>query len=438
MSTLRDLRDTLDEHADRLDDPDRYARVAAVRARVRVVRRRRAAATAVAAAVAVVATVTAVGSLRSPGEVEPAGPSVIGIDLPEELTYQGFPYALDETRALTPGQRTSFGPEDEERLLALTARDLGEGAATLYVGDDAVARLLGDDDHVGVPVLVSGGSEVRVRLDDAADGARVGVASYDATGELAEGVDNGRAVFRSTVGTATLVHAAFGDDAVETTFTGSLAETRFARYCRAGRPGLWVSVEIDGDGPVRTSCPHAGDLVVEPGLDPGASQWAIGSGTRDVEHTVRISVTDAEGNPVSADGNAVGIGVYHQAAPRLAIAGTEVETSVEYAGRTWVLQTRTGGDVNDLGEIGGGGTNDYGTDLDPSDDDVLIGYVVRGRMTQVHWSGDLGRGESDSVDAPGIVTSGLAGIALRGDYYRVSITSETPVTQAALLFYRPV
>ena len=99
MSTLDDLRSTLEQHADGLDDTERYVRPVAVRARIRAVRRRRAGLVAVAAAVVVVAGVATVGQLRSPRPPCSPPSRSSASTCPGSIEVLGFPYDLERDRA---------------------------------------------------------------------------------------------------------------------------------------------------------------------------------------------------------------------------------------------------------------------------------------------------------------------------------------------------
>lgn len=422
MSTLRDLRETLDERAGTVDDPERYARPVAVRARIRAARQRRAAAGGLAVAVALAVGITAVGTVggSEPDRPEPAG-AVVGVDVPQRTAVYGFPYELTGTDPLE-------GPDDRLRIqgnrpqaVVFAARDLGAGSATLYLGQEPVARVFGGG--LSDPVPVSAGARLSVRLDGAGDLARTGLAFYRATGEPAPGVTDGQNVFRDEAFGLTRLDAAFSDTGeVELPYEGRMADLRIATGCPDAPAGAHLTVLVDDEPSSSGPCVWDGERDLSAIVDaPGD----IVDGRR---HEVRAVLTDGPDGPVIDDGR-VGLGVYSMTTS--VAGGTDVPTRIESRGRTWVLDQAEVRTFRD--------TDDWQDTLTAADSDLLIGVAGRtgGEGTlRIDWQGRLSRGSSPYIEAAyGAMTEG--GFLPRGDTYDVRITGDD-VRTAALLVYRPV
>jgi hypothetical protein len=415
MSTLHDLRATLDQHADGVEDTERYIRPVAVRARIRAVRRRRAGTVAVAAVLMLLAGGAAVSSVRSAGTPEPA--SVAGVDVPRSIDVLGFPYRLSGLVDLSV-DTTHVAPADRDRAVVLVATGLGDGIATLYSDDTPIARAR-PGEQVSVPVdLGDAGADLQVRFDDTDHHARAGVAVYEATGELAQGVTNadGTTVFRHEVAGNPLVQAAFstpGAKEIRLEATAPAADMSYTFYC-SGEPDLWVNVEVDGTGPLASSC---GD--VRP--DAGVGTSAMTDGSHQVrDHDVRVYLTDgADGPEVTREDVEFGVGIYLRSSLDQQVAGQRVAARVEYLGRTWELA----------------GVQDAPATIDSDGGDVLLGFAADGTNARASWAGRLLDREDGMVTlADGGYTS-TAGLLLAGDAYDVRIDGD--VTDARLLTYRP-
>lgn len=421
MSTLRDLRETLDERAATVDDPDRYARPVAVRARIRAARQRRAVAGGVAAALVLAAGVTAAGSLGGgPDRIEPAGTVVLGVDVPEDVRVHGFPYELTGTDPLQgPDDRVLIEPAATPQAVSLVARDLGPGTATLYTDGVAVARV--SEGEVSVPVPVWEGERLRVRLDGADGDARTGLAFYEGTGEPAPGVSDGAETFREQVSGATLLRAAFSDTGeVELPYDGALSDLGIATGCPDAPEGAHLTVEIDGEPASTGPCVWNG----EPDL--GRDRDTPGDLVPGRRHTVRAVLTDGKDGPVISDGR-VALGLYRP--ETTVVSGVDVPSRIEMYGRTWELDpvgmTTVRADV------------DWSRTLETGTSDVLVGFAARGDgLARLRWAGELSRGSSSYVEATW-GASGQGALLLKGDTYRISFDAED-LRDASLLVYRPV
>ncbi|WP_028643065.1 hypothetical protein [Nocardioides sp. URHA0020] len=411
MNTLHDLRSTLDRHAEGLDDTERYVRPVAVRARVRAVRRRRAGVAGVAAVLVVIAGIAAADVMRGPDRIAPADRVVAGVDVPGSIELQGFPYDLTDLVDLTDDP-THVEPADHEEAVLLAASGLGPGSATLYSDGQAVARVRGDEQiSVAYPVG-DGGTGLQVRLHDADPGARAGVAVYEATGALASGIDNGSVVFRDEYAGEPLLGAAFaepGRSSVEFQARGA-AIMRYVFYCD-GPDSLFINVDVDGRPGLASSCGSSGVDAANgtsgtlDGLDPSR------------DHAVRVYLTRGSDGPEVAPSDVTfGAGVYASGYAGQRVQGQDVARAVEYAGRTWVLDSA---EVAPL-------------DID-APDDVLIGVIGSGPALRATWTGRLSHGGSSSISSPDRGTSTLGGVLLGGDRYDVTLRGG----EGRVLVYRP-
>lgn len=424
MNTIDDLRATLDGHAEALPDTERYVRPVAVRARIRAARRRRTATVAVAAAVLLVAsTVTVLSTVSGRHDLDPAGPSVVGVQVPRQIDVLGFPYAVETTRSLGSGGRVELADSGRSRAVLLAGHSLGTGSATLFLYGEPVARVRGQE-QVSVPVTVGQGDlELRVRLDGAAADATAGVAVYDTTEELAPGVSDGEVVFRDEVAGNSLITAAFSDgDTAEATvhFRGRLDQRGLADYCNPdpGEKGLWLNVSLDGHPASGTTCRDDGSR------DPGGN-WSTFDGTKSRAHTVEVYLTRGSRGPRVSSGAQVGLGVYDVSVPSVSVLGADVPRRVESMGRTWVL---------DRVESSGSAT------VDTAGGDRMLGVVSAGRRVWASYRGRLLHGETTSMSSavrlgPGF---GWGEVLLAGDRYRVRVQTSSPSAYGALVIYRPL
>ena len=429
MNTLDDLRATLTHEADRLGDPDRYARPVAVRGRIRAVRRRRRATAGAVAAALVVATAAGVTALHRPDRVEPAA-EVAGVRVPRHVTVTGFPYRLSGTAALEgagDNRRMHLGA-GPERVVSLVADGLGSGSATLYADGEPVARAHGDHD-VELPTPVGTfATTLRVRLDDAPRAARVGLAVYDTTGALAPGVSNGHAVFRTTVAGDRLLAGAFSDPGageVTVRFTGALSDVRFSDYCSTATGGLWYGLTLDGRDL------GSGDCVGNDPRDAGTSS-SVYSGRRVREHVLRATFTRGSKGPrVSPPDGVLGLGVYRLAAAGRDVLGLDVSRTLEQFGRTWQLERVIPQPAGSRGRLS--------TTIATGDSDRLVGLVGRGATVGLVWKGRLTDGTSAYLGARTGTASTTDSLLLSGDRYRVTVdsTGGSPF-DGAILVYRPV
>lgn len=398
MSTLHELRATLEEHADGVHDGERFTRAAAVHQRVRGVRRRRTAAVAVAA-VAVLAAVVTVGvRLGGPDDVVPAE-RWHGVDVPTEVELAAGSYELDRLRAVRPGREVEIPyPEAvERRAFALVATGLGDGSATLLAGDRPLIRLSGDR-QLSAAYAYSPFT-LQVRLDDAPPEARVGIAFYEGPGT--------DTVFPERHGTGELAASESSDTATaEVTVTAALSELEIAGVCPTidGSITLW----IDGAVADERDCSSA-----YRNEDGSFGVIAAGEDDEVEEHTIRVERTEP--------------GVHLAAYVRgdgPEVLGQPVAETVEYAGRTWVLD-----ELLDEDDPGLPLTAEIRTD----DGERLIDFRNVGGYAELRLTSGLG----EPCEAMGTSEIGDScnPVLLAGDVHRIEVTGPEE-TQVVGLVYR--
>ncbi|WP_341229381.1 hypothetical protein [Nocardioides salarius] len=443
MSTVDDLRSTLEDRARAVDDPGASPRVVAVHERVRGLRRRRRTAAGALAAVVLaagvgLATLGPVGGGDGPDPAE--GPRTVGgQEVPATVSVLGRGYELSDEVTVGTGERTvrvALEPSEELRVVSLAASDLDGGSATLLDHRRGVARVLGSG-SVQPPVPVYPGTGgLRVVLDGLGPDAEVGLAVYDQTGPAPGAVvgPDDVALFRPSAFGEELLAAGFsgvdGADPSQLTVRLDLDQrqvVRVATFCTAATRGLWLSVELDGRPAYsRGSCDDEGMADLPGGWTSQERGLARG------EHTLRAYLTRGADGPEVDDPTAViGIGAYPEPATTT-VAGTSVDRVVERDGRLWELEgalTAT--------EDGEPFTRRVEADAEP----VLVGFAFDGGTAGL---------EAEPVRGGGVgLTSGLvgsprggssiAGQLLAGDTYEVRLYEDRGRSfEGSILVYRPV
>lgn len=444
MSTLDDLRRTLDERAGALTDDGLADRAGAVRGRVTRIRRRR-------AAVGVAAVVLAIGAgvglrtvdLGRPDAIAPSGPRpevtgpVLGVDVPSSLDVLGFPYRRVDVREVDEAAQPLGGGRSAQAVVLVGSGLAGDGTATLYVDDVAVARV--DAAHPVAPAypIDSGDARLSVRLADAGTDARTALAVFRSD-ELAPGVaaPDGSAVFRREVAGQRLVGAAWsiGDQAppVLRVPDGLPAGARVATYCRTATKDVGLETRSE-------SAPLLGEFgCSDEGRDVTGGATFDGDLDASTVTARPVAIRGKEQAPLTdvPSDLLVGVAVY---APMPSsgeeLLGTAVPEYVEQGGRTWRLShtvPELAGPVSQsVGQPGAG-------------DRLVMAYSGRG-TAGVRWTdarGDQGGGDyqttndtdSTGVQVVGVLLGGTGPYVLR---QAPPIEDERPA-RTALAVYEPL
>jgi hypothetical protein len=310
MSTLDDLRTTLDRHAAGLPDDHLPDRTGEVRARVRGVRRRRraGAAGAVAAVLAVVG-----GLVLGPDAVDrSADRELAGATAPASLRSLGYTYAFDRGVEGAGSASVKLPAADRPRLVSWATS--GSDRVSVdgpYDRHDAVSGDFADFQ------LVPGGRAATVKVSGDAVGT-VGLAVYELTDQAPPGVTVDGITFRDEVGDQRLVGAVVGragETEVSRRLTIVPGNLRVKYLCGGVSGRIWVHLRVAGreDGALGGSGACDGSV-----LDPGAS--GTYSNVRLTEFgavgdTVRVTVQLRRGSvrraaPVEGADARVGFGLY--------------------------------------------------------------------------------------------------------------------------------
>lgn len=325
MSTLHELRLTLEEHAESIHDDERLERAASVHRRVRAVRRRRVTVASAAAAVVVVAAVAVAGRFSADPEPVPAE-QWHGVEVPREVELAAGTYDLEEIRDLEPGREVTFPLLDEgqveRRAVALVASGLGDGTATLLSHGRPVTRLV--EGRELSPTLALWLTTLEVELDGAPVGASVGVALYDGPDTL----------YPQRLADGELVASASAPDeaTVEVTVEAALDELTLSTVCSTATGEFTMT--IDGEQVVSEGrCSQHrryedGSINTLP--DTNRADRMAGfiepEDLQVVEHTIRVERSEP----------GISVGVYVLGdGPE--VLGQQVAETVEYQGRTWTL-----------------------------------------------------------------------------------------------------
>ena len=452
MSTLDDLRATLVAHAPAGDDA-LLDRAGSVRARVRVVRRRRRV-SAVVGAVAAVALV-AVGVTVPRLVVDRGDP---GLAAATTVRVDGFEYRLVRVVKSRPGDdalTVTVPRDDADQAVALLADGLGDGSATLRPKYEATSdtdvwegnpddRIIADGANPAIPMPTHfDGSQPEMtfvlRVDGGTSQTRVGVAFYERTDRMPKGVvdPTGKTVFRQQVGSRRLLGAAFaepGEAEATFTFDGRLDEVELGGFCSVsplayrGRRAPFINIAVDGDGPV------SWDDCGAPAEDAGAGSYVLDDPS-DGEHTMRVWTSEkASGPPQAYDGMVLGAAAYDDR-DAVVVSGSRVDRVVELAGRSWKLD-------EDAIERSAKGSSSVSYS-ERTDDAVLLGYAAAG-VTRIEGEVDGGMASQDGAvmsngtgDGP---VSSVGTLLLPRDKatYTVSWRAADQGAAVAILVYRPV
>lgn len=336
MSTLDDLRRTLDRHAGDLADrpgTDAVGRSAAVHGRVRAVRRRRRGALAVAAAVVAGTVVT--GVLGGGGAPEPAGPDrrLGEVTAPATIESLGWTYEFLDGASGPSSATLRLEPTDRPLLVSWATESETARLQLLLGGSTRRAwSSTGDpfDDFTVVPAGQS--ARITVRGQDAA------LALYGLGDAAPEGHTHAGVTFREQ--TAEAIHLAStigtpGAAEVELALPRPEGPLRLSYFC-AGAASGYQHLSVNGE---RVMFGRGCD---ESTFDPaGQGALTLGpGGSTDLADPVRLRmwVTDGRRGPLVEDPAVqLGLGAYSEREPGARLLGYRVPAVRELDGHRWQL-----------------------------------------------------------------------------------------------------
>lgn len=362
-----ELRTTLHEHADEAHDLAATDRIAAVRGRVRTVRRRRQGGLA-AVVVAAVATVgLSVVPLDGERDVSPAGPEeaparLAGQEVPATQTSLGYTYEYARGVESDAGDRRlelKLPASDERRLIGwASSSDDPQAQVRVTVDQEPVSvssagRYEGFEEvEPGYPLTVV----VEQPQHDADD--LLGIAVFTASAEPPPGVSNGDVTFRDEILGERLLGGAIGEPGQnEVTFEVDAGETplRFSHLCYGAGLVYDVNVSLDGRFVFGSGCNERAPF------DPGEGGTTFTDGVSALRDqgiepgdtvTVRVWLSEAhqKGRPAQDPAVVIGGAVYEDRSTESssAVGPIDVPQRLQHGGRLWELvnlyQSDPGGD----------------------------------------------------------------------------------------------
>ena len=331
MSSLADLRTTLDRYAEQVTDEDAVIRTTAVRHRVAVVRRRRRALVAGVLAVVVMAG-AGVALVAQPNHgAEPAAPVLLGVRAPETMTSLGHTYRTDGWgRTVTGDASVKIAASDRPRLISWTVEGSPSVRLVLPDGDIWTSRATRFHDFVALSAGQSGSLRV------SAGSGSVGLATYDLTDQAPPGYTRAGITFRQTVATTPLLGALIGvpgQTDASTTFVAPHGDVGLAVSCPGLPDGDVLHVSFNGSRRVDGPCDASTSF------DPGGTIGYTFSTKKPGELVaLRAWVTNgSSATPLSAGAVPhlrLAVGVYGPVESQR-LARSRVDTYVEYDGHLW-------------------------------------------------------------------------------------------------------
>jgi hypothetical protein len=346
-NTTDDLRRVLGEHTSFASPVPTADRLAAVRGRVSVARRRRQAGVAIAALVA--ASTTAV-LLAQPQRLDPAAlRDLAGHAAPETFSSLGYVYRFERAVHGT-GTASLELPSSDRAVLVSWATSAGSG--TITVPDDLDGNGTSPDtipvgpadfstfEYVAPglsgPVAIRASGEVAVAVYTLRDAAPVGSVAQDGV------------AYRADLDGDSLLGAAIGAAAqseLDVTIENPTRPLVVHDFCYGAGAGLQVNVAINDDDPL--SFGACGD---SPPFDGAGSSYTLSAGIPNRMDPfrpgdlldVRVWVTRDDGHDVhpsfqaaSAPGVHLGLGLYEEAPAVETVAGWPIHQTTECDGHRW-------------------------------------------------------------------------------------------------------
>lgn len=329
MSTIHDLREALDRHAEDLVDTGLPGRVGAVHQSVRVARRRRAATVAAAAVVALGSTVAVAGLGDGPGATPQPATELGGHVVPAQLTSLGYTYAY-------------AGGVDGAAQASLRLSESDQPRLVSWASSDEVVKLAGPHQEVWTSSATDFEDFTFVPAGDTptftAYGEDAALAVYDLTDAAPAGVTRAGVTFRQQVAGRPLLGAAIADSGaaqVSADLDGAAGtgQLSLAVLCTGGGSGVWTHVSLNGVDNASFG-PGCTDSTFDPGAVPAIGRAMPPGGA----HSVRLWVTDGEDGPLVDDPDIrIGVAAYGPAESSTTAAGLPVPSLLEADGHTWQL-----------------------------------------------------------------------------------------------------
>lgn len=340
MSSIDDLRSTLERHADGVADHDLHVRPVAVRERVRAVRRRRRSALAVGV-VAVIGAAALATSLEGPDRPDPAGPPTLaGHTAPATMASLGYTYAFAAGTEGDGRARLHLQPSGQPTLVSWATA--GDDEVTLRVEGEK-PRLVTADDFGDFTFLAPGdGATVTVTGT-----GEVALAAYTLTDPPPPGDTRDGITFRDEAVGQRLLTDVIGDPGdADLGLSVDLGRgpLSVSTLCSGGPRGSWVHVSVDnGDTVSGQGCD---DPLFDPAARGGFTPYPDTAGRGNVD--LRIWVTAGEDGPVVDDPDVrLAVGAYSPAPTVRRLAGSSLTSTEEYDGHTWRLVDVTSSDPGD-------------------------------------------------------------------------------------------
>ena len=341
MTSLDDLRATLDLHAGDLTDTDTVSRTTAVHARVRVVRRRRRALAAggTAAVLAVVAGVALLPEGTRQAAPEPAT-TVVGLTPPAQLSALDFDYDLTEGIEGDGGRVTVDLPESDLPRLISWGTSGADDRVTI-TGPAVPEPLIYDvDDFSDFYYVGPGGSE---KLTIRSAGGQPGIAVYTLGDARPAGITTGGVTFREAPAGLVLLGAAVsepGDSEVTVPAEAMSQGIALSYDCEGGSADVYLHLDIAGEPSVGSGS-GCGQLPI----DAATSGRAGLRTTPGADVTARVYATEGPKGPrVDSSEMRMSLGVYGRTDDkRPAGADGYLTELIEWRGHVWRQVSRVDG-----------------------------------------------------------------------------------------------
>jgi len=411
MTSIDELRRTLETHASDVGESDVVSRAAGVHHRVDVVRRRRRAAGAAGAA-AVVAVAAAL--LPDSGGPEPASRIVVGVEAPSRMMSLDYTYAFD--RAVEGDGATAvvkLEASDAPRLVSWATAGNNDEVRVNRRGFEPLT--VGAADFTDF-VLVHPGEPDRVAVT-AVEG-EVGLAVYELTDAAPEGVTDDGITFREQVEDRTLVDAEvgeLGESDISLPVSMPSGGVAFATFCVGGPEDARFRVGV-GEEHVELSCDDAS--AFDPGLNSFELDRSPAGNAR-----VRAWVVDGSGRAIDDPGLQLGVGVYRITPDQRRVAGQPVPELIEEDGHRWRLDAVHESDRQPL------------TARASEDGPQFVSLLVPGNVVEALVSIEGRVPSTDANHTGGPVAFGLGQVSA-GSRISVSFSGTTDVVTALVTYER--